>query len=148
MDAGRLLAAWVVRADKVNDLSKRIEARQDQPMTQLPARVLSAQIALAAQDGRGPRISRGGSARRLEKETLQNTAELVCHALLPALTLPAQLGVALPVLERASKTLVTGNNDSAAGVLVRRPDFTSKRTTWPPAVSGYRNTRIWHRRRR
>ena len=72
---------------------------------------------------RGPRISRGGSARRLEKETLQNTAELVCHALLPALTLPAQSGVALPVLERASKTLVTGNNDSAAGVLVAQARF-------------------------
>jgi tetratricopeptide (TPR) repeat protein len=121
--AGRLLAAWAARADKAKDLCKRVEARQAQPMAQLPARVLLAQIASATHEGARTADLARWFGKRLEKESLQNTAELVCHAVLPTLAVPEHSAAALPVLERAGKTLVTGNNNSAGGVLVALTRF-------------------------
>ena len=58
--AGSMLAAWAVRAGKVDDLKRAIAERQGQTMAELPAAILSAQLAMASGDtGRGRRRAQG-----------------------------------------------------------------------------------------
>ena len=47
---GSLLAAYAVRAGKAEDLTAAIAARKGQPLAELPAKVLAAQLALAGTD--------------------------------------------------------------------------------------------------
>src|SRR5205814_8917618 len=82
---GQLLAEAAAQAGKLDDLRRRAEARQDQPLGELSARVLLAHAALAGGDTARAAAALDWLAQRLQKDTLQTTAELVCHAALPAL---------------------------------------------------------------
>ncbi|MDR3638922.1 MAG: DUF1583 domain-containing protein [Isosphaeraceae bacterium] len=99
------LARWAVRADRVADLKKRIDARRGQPLAELEADVLTALLGLAASD---PGISvpaLEALGARLKKDSLQTTAERACLAGLPALGGAKTGAAALPVIERAVANL-------------------------------------------
>jgi hypothetical protein len=99
----RLLVESAMAANSLDALRKRLEARQDQPLAELPARVLLAQTALAARDhGRAKELLKG-LGERLQKDTLRNTAELIAHVAWPALSQPDLEASALPVLEGFAK---------------------------------------------
>ncbi len=97
-----MLAAWAVRAGKVDDLKKAIDERKGQPLAELPASILTAQLALAAGDDRSAIAALKVLAERLKRDTLRSTAELACHAALPALERPQ------PELARAAVDVLDG----------------------------------------
>ena len=67
---GAMLAAWAVRAGKVNDLKKAIDDRKGQPLAELPAAILTAQLALAAGDDPAAIAALKVLAERLKRDTL------------------------------------------------------------------------------
>ncbi|HEU0116494.1 MAG TPA: hypothetical protein VFQ80_17520, partial [Thermomicrobiales bacterium] len=116
---GRLLAESALRAKRLDDLRRRIAARQDQPLGELNARILLAQTALVAKDDARLNELLKEFAQRLQKDTLRHTAALICQAAAPALEKPETAAAALPVIERAAKNLVAaGGADAAANVLL------------------------------
>jgi tetratricopeptide (TPR) repeat protein len=114
---GALLARWAVRAGRVEDLRRRVEARRKMPMAELPAMVLTGQIALEAKDSGALAAALGAFDARLKKDTLANTAEMACQVALPALDGPSA-GAALPVVERAAEGLATLGHEQPAGNLL------------------------------
>jgi tetratricopeptide (TPR) repeat protein len=124
---GRLLAEAALHAKRLDDLRQRIAARQDKPLGELNARILSAQTAWIARDDARLRELLKEFGQRLQKDTLQHTAALVCQVVAPILGTRsgAEPGneafavAALPVLERAAKNLsAAGGGDAAANVLL------------------------------
>ena len=103
--AGSLLAAWAVRAGKAGELKVAIAQRQGQPLAELPAAILSAQLAIASNDAAGTVAALKLIATRLKRDTLRSTAELACHAALPALKWPQPevASVATEVLASCAK---------------------------------------------
>jgi tetratricopeptide (TPR) repeat protein len=114
---GRMLAGWAAKAGKGDDVRKAIDARQAQTLAELPARVLLAQLGMAGKDARMTAEALDWLAARLQKDKLQNTADLACHAALPALDTPDVAKVAYAVVERAAKNL-TGQNGNDNGTLL------------------------------
>jgi hypothetical protein len=108
---GAILARRAVEAGQVDDLRRRIEARRDQPMAVVPSQVLAVQLAIANKDQDGAIKLLRELADRLKRDTLQNTAELACHAAIPALDLPGGSGLALPMVEAAARTMSGGNGN-------------------------------------
>jgi tetratricopeptide (TPR) repeat protein len=102
---GVLLARSAAAAHKCDDLRGRIEARAGQPLAELSAKVLLAMLGQAARDNELTSESLGWLAERLERDTLQTTAELACHAAMPALHAAATSDAACPVVERATKNM-------------------------------------------
>ncbi len=109
---GAILVRRAVEAGQVDDLRRRIEARQDQPMAAVPSRVLAVQLAIATKDEVGAIRLLQGLADRLKRDTLQNTAELACHAAIPALDLPGASNLALPMVEAAARTMAGGDDNN------------------------------------
>ena len=58
-------------------------------MAELPAAILSTQLAIAAGDPAGAREGLQAIAARLKNDTSRASAELACHAALPALNQPS-----------------------------------------------------------
>jgi len=85
---GKLLAEWAVRAGKADDLTRIVEARRANPLAELPATVLSGQLALAATDSTAAVASLQALAERLKRDASRATADLVCHVAIPALDRP------------------------------------------------------------
>jgi tetratricopeptide (TPR) repeat protein len=108
---GAILVRRAVEAGQVDDLRRRIEARQNQPMAVVPSQVLAVQLAIANKDEAGAVKLLQGLADRLKRDTLQNTAELACHAAIPALDLPGASNLAMPMVEAAAKTMAGGDNN-------------------------------------
>jgi tetratricopeptide (TPR) repeat protein len=131
LSAGRLLAESALRAGRLDDLRRRITARLDKPLAEWNARILLAQTAWAAKDEARLRELLKEFEQRLQKDTLQHTAALICHAVAPLLSVGHAANVpgtqatcpgmaeALPVLDRAAKNLsAAGDTDAAANVLL------------------------------
>ncbi|HTU17039.1 MAG TPA: DUF1583 domain-containing protein [Gemmataceae bacterium] len=128
---GRMLAEAAVHAERLEDLRKRIGSRQDKPLGELNARILLAQTSWAAKDDARLRALLKEFGQRLQKDTLQHTAALICRAAAPALAKDELAADALPVLERAAKNLsASGGEQSAMNVLLflARHDFKHGRT--------------------
>src|SRR5205807_400452 len=109
---GRTLADVAVQAGKSDDLIRAATARQNQPLGELPARVLLGLAAVAAKDDARAAESLKVLGERLAKDTLAQTAELACHVALPALDRPALEAPATAVLELAVKNLTTANAEN------------------------------------
>ena len=129
---GVILVRRAVEAGKVDDLRRRIEARREQPMAAVPALVLAVQIAIATKDDPGTMKGLEALADRLKRDALQNTAELACHAAIPALDVAGASSVALPMVEAAAKTMSdgSGNAQQTLGPLllsIARRKFKEKR---------------------
>ncbi len=114
---GKLLTQWTVKAGKQDDLKKRVAARQALPLAELPGRVLLVQLGLAGKDPKLTIETLDWFAERMKKDTLQNTAEMACHAALPALRVPDTSAAALPVIELAVKNLSGQNQEEPTGML-------------------------------
>ncbi len=103
--AGSMLAAWAVRAGKADDLKRAIAERQGQPMAELPAAILTAQLALASGDTAATVAALKALTARVKRDTLRSTAEIACQAALPALERPQPelAAAALDVLDACAK---------------------------------------------
>ena len=96
---GAMLATWAVSSGKVDDLRGRVEGRRAQPMAELPAAVLSVQIEQAGGNYPAAAAALEVVTSRLKKSTLRASAELACHAAVPALRQPETVPAALAVLD-------------------------------------------------
>jgi hypothetical protein len=114
---GQLLADAAAKGGRLDDLRERAEARQNQPLGELTARVLLAQAALAGNDASRTAALIDWFGQRLQKDTLQTTAELVCHATLPALDIQPLEPAALALLDKAAKNLTSARGGNQAGNL-------------------------------
>ncbi len=101
---GAMLAAWAVKAAKADDLRRKIEARQGQPMAEYPATILSAQLAIAGGEAEPANRALKAIAERLKRDTLRPTTELASHVALPALERPETRDAALAVLDACVKS--------------------------------------------
>ena len=118
---GKLLAAWAVRAGKSGELRQAIAARQGQVMAQLPSLVLSAQLAVAANEPAASLEALRALAARMKNDTSRTTSELACHAAIPALEhrTPEVARAALEVLDACSKGLeTTGQPEPVSSLLL------------------------------
>jgi tetratricopeptide (TPR) repeat protein len=112
-----MLARWAARADRLDDLRRRVESRRGQPMAEVPAMVLLAQIGMEAKDAVATAHAFEALRARLEKDTLRVNAELACLAALSALrgeSAPA----ALAALEQAARNLKEQPAEEPAGSLL------------------------------
>ncbi len=82
---GSMLAVRAVKAGKTADLKKAIDTRKGQVMAELAASVLSAQLALAANDVDAATASLKNLAARVKNDSSRATCELACLAALSAL---------------------------------------------------------------
>lgn len=98
---GLLLVQTAVRAKKIDDLKESLASRLQQPLGELPARVLMTQLALAAKDTAAAKEQIEALSVRLKQDSLQYSSELACHVAIPAMTLPELPPTAVTLLERA-----------------------------------------------
>ena len=107
--AGKLLAAWAVRAGKSSELRQAIAARERHVMAQLPSLILTAQLAAAADDTAGLLKALRALEARMKNDTSRTTSELACHAASPVLEHKnAEVAkAAIRVLDACSKGLET-----------------------------------------
>ena len=82
---GRLLVDWAARCNKLDELRQLVEARLPQPLAEMPACVLLAQIGLAAGNHTLTRDALARLARRLQNDTSESSANLTIHAAYHAL---------------------------------------------------------------
>ena len=118
--ASSLLAAWAVRAGKTDDLKSAIAARQKQPLAELPAKVLSAQLALAGSDPAQAVTALQAIATRVKTDTSRTTSELVCQAALPALDRaePELAKAALEIIDVSVKGFESSGRPEPLGTLL------------------------------
>jgi hypothetical protein len=117
---GRLLAKAAVEAGQVEDLRRRALARAGQPLGELPAKVLLAHLAIESNDGARAVESLNELSKRLQKDTLQTTAELIGSVAMSAIDHKDLAAAALPLLERAAKNLGANSRfDQAQALLLR-----------------------------
>jgi hypothetical protein len=126
---GAILADWAVLAGKADDLRKAIDERRERPMAGLPAAVLTVQLALAAGNDDAAVAGLKSLAARLKRETLRSTAELACHAALPALERPRRdvAAAAIEVLDGGARGLESNAEPEPLGALL----VAMARRQWP-----------------
>jgi hypothetical protein len=112
---GGVLCDLAVEGGKVDDLRKRAETRLNQPLGELPARVLLAVLAQRAKDEARTIEAFKALGERIKKESLGRTNEQVVGVLLPALDDPKFAAVVAPYIEKAAENFALGNNLSRAG---------------------------------
>ncbi len=109
-----LLVRWAIRADRVDDLRKRVEERRPQATAEAAARSILVQVDLARRDFEGANQGLQALATLLAKDKLQSTAETACLAALPALANPETEAAARPVLEASTTNFVSSAAEGAA----------------------------------
>jgi tetratricopeptide (TPR) repeat protein len=118
---GILLAETAAAAGKLDDLRRRAEARQAQPLGELSARVLLAQAAFAGKDKSQVPAQLDWFTQRMQKDTLQNTAELIAHVALPLLDHAEWEAVeraSAALLDKAAKNLSNSRAERQANGLM------------------------------
>ena len=98
---GSLLVLAAIRANKVDEVKALLEPKLKQPLGELGARVLLAQLALATRDLKLAAEQLEFLDKRLQQDTLQNSSELACHVAVPAMSLPELLPSSMGLFERA-----------------------------------------------
>ena len=107
---GSMLADWAVRAGKADDLRKRVAERRGEPLAELAASVLLSQLETAGGTTEGANAALADVAEKLKKNTLRSSAELACHAALPALARDETADKAVAVIKLALVSLQAGTN--------------------------------------
>lgn len=102
-----LLVKVAVDARQQDDLRKAAELRLPQPLGELGARVLLAQLAIASGDTAAGHKAVEGLVDRLSRDSLQYSSELACHVAWPALDLPDPPAAAVNLLEKAVEHLAS-----------------------------------------
>jgi hypothetical protein len=108
---GQLLAETAAHTNNLDDLFRRAEARGKQPGGALNAHIMLLQASLAGGNAARPKELLTWLDGQLQKDSLQTSAELAFHAALPALARADLAPTALPLLERAVKTLAQATPD-------------------------------------
>lgn len=119
---GALLAKAAAKAGRGEDLLRRIAARQEQPLAQMPGQTLRALAAAEAGDDAAIRAALEALLTQLRKDNLQTSAELACHAALASLERETVGAAALPVVELATDRIAEKaqhNVDPAGGLMLR-----------------------------
>ena len=98
---GSLLVKAAMKANKVDEVKQLLEPKLKQPLGELSARVLLAQLALATRDNATATDQIELLSKRLQQDSLQNSSELACHVAIPALSLTELPPAAMVLLERA-----------------------------------------------
>jgi hypothetical protein len=101
----RLTVDWAVRARKVDDLRAALATRRALPASEVAALVIESQLASASKDFGAARQALESLARHMETDKLKSTAELACHAALPAFQEPETRPQALAVLDSVVNSL-------------------------------------------
>ena len=103
-NVGALLVHWAVTAGRSDELRKRLAERQSRPASELSVLVLLSLLAQAEGTPEAVAPALDAIGRKLEKDSLQASAELACHAALPALDAAheASARAAVAVIERAA----------------------------------------------
>jgi tetratricopeptide (TPR) repeat protein len=117
---GARLVHWAVAAGKTDDLRSRLEQRRSQPMAELSSLVLLSLLAQAESKPESVPKTLEALGARLQKDTLQSSAQLACHAALPALnsSKPPTARAAAGVLERVTKAYESTQTEEPYGTLV------------------------------
>jgi hypothetical protein len=118
---GLQLVLWTVRAGQADDLRRRIEERKQNQAARGPAETLLALLASADGKSETVKLVLDAMGARLKRDTLQTSAELACHAALPALADPAAAETAAAVLATAIQNLRSGplQSEEPIGSLIR-----------------------------
>ena len=119
--AGMLLAAWAVKAGKIDELKQALAARKGQPMAELPVAIVSAQLAQAMDDPAATTAAIKAIAARLKQDSSRNTTDLACHVAIPALDRPQPevASAAIDVLDAAVKGMESASQpDPLASLLL------------------------------
>jgi tetratricopeptide (TPR) repeat protein len=98
---GSLLVKAAVKGNKVDEVKQLLEPKMKQPLDELSARVLLAQLALATRDNALAAQQIELLSKRLQQDSLQNSSELACHVAIPALSQTELRPTAMALLERA-----------------------------------------------
>ena len=125
-----LLVRWAVRADRVDDLRRRLEDRRKQPIAEAASLSILVQLDLARRDYAGANGGLKALGTRLGQDKLQSTAELACLAALPALAIDETETAAWPLLEVATTTFVSAGGEGASvklQVALARRHFAARR---------------------
>ncbi len=115
----QFLVQAAVDAKRVDDLARVAEARRDQALAEPGVTVLLALLAIGSNDDTKAGKALDSLTSRLQKDTLQNSAELACHAAVLALDRPALTKQAEALLELAVKNLAIQNSAEPRNSLQR-----------------------------
>jgi predicted Zn-dependent protease len=118
--AGALLTRWAVAAGRTEELRERIAQRQARPGAELNALMLRALLAQAERQPEAVATALEAIDQKLDKDTSQSSAELACHAALPALdsAQPATARIAVAIIERAARALGSGTEEEPVDSLL------------------------------
>ncbi len=117
---GSLLVKAALKTNKVDEVKQLLEPKLKQPLGELSARVLLAQLALATRDHALATEQIELLSKRLQQDSLQNSSELACHVAIPALSLTELPPAAMVLLERAVDHL-TQNGQQGRGNVQEEP---------------------------
>jgi len=119
---GATLVAWAKRANRLDDLQRRVEARKQNPASRVAALVLETQIALARDETDTARERLKELDDDLSASASPENAQLACHAALPASDHKPLEDVAYSILKRALQGSSQGGEEgmSVAGKLAIR----------------------------
>ena len=106
----RVLCDLAVEAGKADDLRTRAEARANQPLGEIPARVLIATLAVAAKDDARAAEVLTALGEKAAKSTATTALDPVAAAAQAALARPALEAQAAAVLQKVAMQLGLGNN--------------------------------------
>jgi tetratricopeptide (TPR) repeat protein len=109
-----LLCDLAVEAGKVDDLRARAEARANQPLGEIPARVLLTTLAVTAKDDARAAEALKVLADKAGKTTVSTALDPVAAAALAALARPALEEQAAALMQKVAMQLAVGNNLSRA----------------------------------
>ncbi|HEX4416127.1 MAG TPA: DUF1583 domain-containing protein, partial [Lacipirellulaceae bacterium] len=98
---GATLVDWAKRADKLDDLNTRVEARKKNPQALVPALVLQTLIDLAGQKTDSAKGHLDELSKALEKGALPQMTQLACVAAIPAAEIPQLKDPAYKVMQLA-----------------------------------------------
>ena len=128
---GSILARLAVKCGKLNELRQRAESRLEQPLGQLAAHVLLAQVAIAAQEPDVLNEQLQALETVLTTDTGTTSANLACLVALPALDMEAATDNAMSLGTLIAKNYATSNaNDSAMNIhfLLAKEAFAHKKS--------------------
>jgi tetratricopeptide (TPR) repeat protein len=117
---GATLVEWAQRAEKLEDLNRRITERKQHPQSLIPALALQTLIALKEQklDAAGTHLN--ALAQKVEQGALPHMVPLACQAAIPASSVPELRDAAFKVLQVAVRQQAQPNpqDDVPLGTLV------------------------------
>lgn len=115
-----LLSQLAIDAGKVDDLKKKIESREKQPLGEMPAKFLSFTFALKANDEAKATEILKALGDRAAKDSSSATLDMVSKLCQIALDRPTLAPVAEPILQKVAMNYAIAKNFAAASELAEK----------------------------